>query len=287
MEKTVSAEVARSTRKWAFLDGVDIEFTRENIEGGVEWSIQDRRHSVIVHLAGRMTELETELDGCSMSVAPANVEEVWIVPAGYRYASRARGGDIEYAVITLHEDFMIRLFSGLPSLETLSPMQGVRDPFCYWAMREFMQATACDADDVSAMLADSVLRSLCLHLYRAYGCAPAREPTHPQFDSARIKALRTYIHNKLAERITVAELQAMVGMNSEAFLSGFRRAFGATPGRYVIEQRIRRAQWLLIHSAASITEIACSTGFSSHAHLSRTFKQHVGQSPSVYRDHHI
>ena len=79
-------------------DGVELVATHQDIEGGVEWSRDDDRHAVIIHLGGKMTELETELNGRGTSFEPATPAEIWIVPAGARYASRADGGEMRRAL---------------------------------------------------------------------------------------------------------------------------------------------------------------------------------------------
>lgn len=47
--------------------------------------------------------------------------------------------------------------------------------------------------------------------------------------------------------------------------------------------RLARAQVLLRQSSLSISEVAVAVGFSSAGHFSRTFKRHLGRSPSALR----
>lgn len=287
MKKTVSEDKSKISRTFTFQDCIEIEFTTEDISKGIEWPILDDRHSVIVHLEGNITELETEIDDCLLSPGSANSEEVWTVPAGSRYVSRALGEVVKYAVIRLPSDFMKRLYPSLPFVETMSSFQGFRDPFCYWATQEFLSTIESGADDDRDMHTEAILRSLSLHVYRNYGCKPDQRKSslHLYSDTIRVKALQEYVRSNLDRRIPVLELQAVAGATTEVFLDAFREAFGTTPAQYVIEQRIRRAQWLLAHTETPITEIAFDTGFSSHGHFSRSFKKRVGKSPRLYRDH--
>lgn len=200
---------------------------------------------------------------------------------------RALGEEVKYAVIRLPTDFMKRLYPSLPLVETMSSFQGFRDPFCYWVTQELISTIESDADADREMLTESALRSLSLHVYRNYGCKPnqSNSSLHLHSDTIRANALQEYVRSNLDRRIPVLELQAIAGATTEVFLDSFRKAFGTTPAQYVIEQRIRRAQWLLTHTETPITEIAFETGFSSHGHFSRSFKKRIGKSPRLYRDH--
>mgnify|MGYP003669272538 CR=1 FL=1 len=276
----MSTITSEQTAAW---DGLELVATREDIKGGIEWSIHDHRHAVIVHLNGRMTALETELDGRAMSLEPANAAEIWIVPAGTRYAGRAEGGEIDYAVVYLDSDAIGRFLPGA-TYESIAPVHGLRDDYCYQSVCELLRVIQ-HSDDLSQLLADSIRQALCLHLFRSYGDASAvdLDAIKTGFDDRTMQLLRSYIHDNLAETIRIQDLSAVTGLRRERLLSEFRTAFGQTPGQYVIAQRIRRAQWLLANSSHAITEIAYETGFSSHGHFSRTFRKHVGETPQGFR----
>jgi transcriptional regulator GlxA family with amidase domain len=51
----------------------------------------------------------------------------------------------------------------------------------------------------------------------------------------------------------------------------------------VVSRRLERASHLMMTSAASMSEIALSVGFSDQAHLCRLFRQAFGQSPANWR----
>ena len=66
----------------------------------------------------------------------------------------------------------------------------------------------------------------------------------------------------------------------------FRRLFleryKTTPKQYVIDMRINRAKQLLSEGSMKITAISEGCGFSSPYHFCRTFKRHVGVTPTEY-----
>jgi len=79
-------------------------------------------------------------------------------------------------------------------------------------------------------------------------------------------------------------LEAVVLTYSRShFLRMFETATGLTPHRYLLQLRLERAQELMRKGSTSLIDIAALCGFSSHAHMSRVFRQLLGVTPSQYR----
>jgi AraC-like DNA-binding protein len=77
---------------------------------------------------------------------------------------------------------------------------------------------------------------------------------------------------------------ARIALVSEAhFIRTFRATFGETPHRYLQRRRVERAMALLRNTDRSVTDICFAVGFSSLGTFSRTFRDIVGQAPSVFR----
>ena len=72
---------------------------------------------------------------------------------------------------------------------------------------------------------------------------------------------------------------------SESYLRrSFRRTMGISLGRYVLEVRLSAAMRYLLTSDKSVSEIAELVGYASVYSLSRTFKEHLGMSPTEFRN---
>jgi AraC family transcriptional regulator len=78
-------------------------------------------------------------------------------------------------------------------------------------------------------------------------------------------------------------LAAETGYSRSHFLRMFEAATGCTPHRYLLQLRLKRAQELIRKKSTSLIDIAALCGFSSHAHMSRVFRQLLGITPSQYR----
>jgi AraC family transcriptional regulator, exoenzyme S synthesis regulatory protein ExsA len=68
-----------------------------------------------------------------------------------------------------------------------------------------------------------------------------------------------------------------------SFKREFRKHYGTSPGRWLLERRLERSASLLQTTGMSVTEIMFECGFEDLSHFSRTFKEKFGRSPNAYR----
>jgi AraC-like DNA-binding protein len=91
------------------------------------------------------------------------------------------------------------------------------------------------------------------------------------------------IMNDYARPLTMAELAAKLGLSVSQFGRQFRKRFGTTPLKYLIEVRITAACELLITSDMPIARIAEETGFYDQSHFTNQFQHLKAMTPSRYR----
>ncbi len=70
------------------------------------------------------------------------------------------------------------------------------------------------------------------------------------------------------------------------FLRLFKSQTGMTPNQYLIFQRIKQSQLLLI-KGSDLTETALECGFYDLPHFHKNFKKLIGVTPAVYQQAHI
>ena len=99
----------------------------------------------------------------------------------------------------------------------------------------------------------------------------------------QIARVRAFIDKNLHRTIHTRDLSAVARRSPAHFSRKFKLAVGEPPHAYVVRRRLERACHLMITSAASLSEIALSVGFSDQAHLCRLFRQAFGQSPASWR----
>jgi AraC-like DNA-binding protein len=66
----------------------------------------------------------------------------------------------------------------------------------------------------------------------------------------------------------------------------FRKGFGLTPTRFILQHRVSHAQRMLVTSDAKVLEVALEAGFGSLSRFNAAFRQLCGCSPREYRAIH-
>lgn len=102
---------------------------------------------------------------------------------------------------------------------------------------------------------------------------------------ADLRKVLTYVDTNLSDPIKNAALARVVALSTSHFSRTFKDTTGMTPRHYVRLRRVRAAQILMCHSAEKLSAIAVLCGLSDQSHLSKMFRQLVGESPSRWREH--
>jgi len=91
------------------------------------------------------------------------------------------------------------------------------------------------------------------------------------------------IRERLDGNILLSDLARECGLSVGHFTRAFRKTFGKSPYRWLLERRIDRAKGLLATSELPIADIAIQSGFSDQATFTRAFGRIVGDSPGRWR----
>jgi AraC-like DNA-binding protein len=84
--------------------------------------------------------------------------------------------------------------------------------------------------------------------------------------------------------VRITDLHTLCGISAPTFRRIFTASFGASPRKYVILQRMKRAKAMLeSDEQTSITAIAMATGFNDPLYFSRLFKSHFHVPPSHFK----
>lgn len=92
-----------------------------------------------------------------------------------------------------------------------------------------------------------------------------------------------FVAGNLDQQITVTGLAKSIGMSTSHFSRSFKKAFGVSPHRYVLSERVAKAKALLARSEWSVGYIAIELGFSSHSHFTKSFREVTGVTPNEFR----
>lgn len=137
--------------------------------------------------------------------------------------------------------------------------------------------------DHGAALANAVARRLVVPPHRSGGQAQfIPEPVaHPQGDS--LERTRGWMLERLGDPLTVAAMAAHAGLSVRTFARRFAQETGSAPMRWLLRQRVLRAQQLLETTTASIERIARGVGFGAAVSLRTQFQRALRTSPAAYR----
>jgi AraC-like DNA-binding protein len=97
---------------------------------------------------------------------------------------------------------------------------------------------------------------------------------------------RDLIHAEYREPLDVVTLARAAGMSRAHFSRAFRRLFGQTPHRYLLERRMEHAAALLRTTDRPVAEICRAVGLRSVGSFTTTFGRTYGLSPTAYRSAH-
>ena len=98
-----------------------------------------------------------------------------------------------------------------------------------------------------------------------------------------LPALEEYILRHLNEPLPVSRLARFAHVSAGHFHALFREEAGMTPGQYLWELRLKRAQQLLLETALPLVDVAEQAGFSSQSSFTHAFRRRFGVSPGRLR----
>ncbi|SHF57234.1 helix-turn-helix domain-containing protein [Streptoalloteichus hindustanus] len=137
--------------------------------------------------------------------------------------------------------------------------------------------------DHGSSVANTVARRLVVPPHRDGGQAQFVTTPVPAPTNDPLTALFPWVLERLDQPLTVTDLARQAGMSSRNLGRHFRAVTGTSPLRWLLAQRIRRAQELLEDSDISVDAVAAATGMGTATTLRRHFHRTVGVPPDTYR----
>lgn len=197
---------------------------------------------------------------------------------------------IQTLILKLHQRTLFRMIEEVaerdPAQIEFVEQIGFDDPLLLHLalalQHELEQPTA-----TGPLYAQTATQMLAVHLICHYTTTPQRiwEPTHG-LSRSQVQRIRSFVHDQLAQELTLATLAQQVNLSPYYFARMFRQSTGESPHQFVLHQRLERAQWLLAATATPLTEITAACGFANQSYLATVFKRHFGITPQRYRRQH-
>jgi AraC family transcriptional regulator len=133
-----------------------------------------------------------------------------------------------------------------------------------------------------ALFAESLVSSILASLLDISG--DENNQGYGRLTQAQMNKLHARFNACSDGRLSVAEMAATVGLSESWFSNVFKQTTGKTPLQWQLGKRIDLAQDLLIgNGEVTVAGVAAQLGFTDQAHLTKAFRQIVGETPAAWR----
>ncbi|MEU9439852.1 helix-turn-helix domain-containing protein [Streptomyces sp. NPDC048304] len=132
-------------------------------------------------------------------------------------------------------------------------------------------------------VANKIARRMVVPPHRDGGQAQYIERPLPKGPCDTVGEVLVWMEEHLDQEMTVEQLAARAHMAPRTFARRFQQETGTTPYRWILRQRVLRAQELLEATDETVDTIAWRTGFGTAAALRHQFVRALGTTPNAYR----
>ncbi|MGK9052544.1 helix-turn-helix domain-containing protein [Neorhizobium petrolearium] len=207
------------------------------------------------------------------------------VPAGVPMWTSSRSMHrFSHLNLHMHKDRLLRFLS--PSVGNSAALTALRRPVEIQDLGAIETLAGLLVDEISnpskhAVYAESLVGSIVAGLLDI----PEQdgEKANGRLTQAQMNRLVSRIDGLGDCRMSVAEMAAAVGLSESWFSNVFKQTTGKTPLQWQLGKRIDLAKKLLLEGDLTVADIAAQLGFSDQAHLTKVFRQGVGQTPAAWR----
>ncbi|MDA0179054.1 AraC family transcriptional regulator [Solirubrobacter phytolaccae] len=110
---------------------------------------------------------------------------------------------------------------------------------------------------------------------------PGPQTPRDRVEHAAVRRAIAHLREQWDQPVSLAELSKVAALSRFELVRRFRAQVGLPPHAFQLDLRVNRARALLSAGRAP-AEVALSCGFADQAHLTRTFRRHVGITPARY-----
>lgn len=149
---------------------------------------------------------------------------------------------------------------------------------CWRVLDQILTASRHDA-----ALIDEEVEKLLLAAMASSSATERRTLLRAPVLDRRLRAVIAYMREHVNEPVNVEDLAAQVKLSRAHLFALFRDQLHTTPQVFWSAVRVEEAVHRLIHQEEPLTTVALDLGFSTAGNFSRFFREHVGVSPSKFR----
>ena len=100
----------------------------------------------------------------------------------------------------------------------------------------------------------------------------------------KLRQVVEFIDAHIDQPINLTQLAEVASLSPFHFHREFKRSTGLTPGKYILDARIKRAEGLLSESDLPLAQVAIQVGFADQSHFTVAFRKATSMTPRTYRN---
>ena len=199
---------------------------------------------------------------------PLESNQGWILPAGSNGACEF-DDDLEFVLVSLNVQILAEF--GMEANFDFQAIVGELDPLL---LSLCLQAPEFSAS--GTLYRETMHRALAAQIIHMVKPIP---DWHIGIEDARLRRVLDYIHDHLADDLSLADMAGIAAMSG----THFSKALGMSPLQYVIAARLDLASVLLKTTKLTVAEIAWRTGYQDLSRFGQHFKRKFGAPPAAFR----
>ncbi|MFA4871096.1 MAG: AraC family transcriptional regulator [Pedobacter sp.] len=105
---------------------------------------------------------------------------------------------------------------------------------------------------------------------------------NPDIDKRILNSLQHINHN-INKPVNIEDLAKLCFLTKDHFIRLFKKSMNCTPGKYINQKKIEKAQLMIIVNDTSVKDVAYSLGFDNISYFNRLFKKITGETPGKHK----
>lgn len=204
---------------------------------------------------------------------PMAANEGWILPPG---ASGLCAFEADHQFVSVEIDGELLRQAGHDPRRGVAPQFGAHDPL----LLQMALTAATPPPGATLLYLETMRQALAAHV--AHLIQPLTE-TEAAIDDVRLRRAVAYIHDHLAEDLSLETLAGEAAMSPFHFARAFKKATGKSPLQFVLAERLALAKVLLRTTALPVSDVAHRVGYADVSRFSKHFKRTFGATPGAAR----
>jgi len=274
--------------KWRSLDGAVGVFWEVTTKVGARgyYLSPDPRVMIFFDDISSQFQMTNDTDGRSRGFR-AMTRAIYVPPGVPMWTTGVADHRFSHLDLHIHRDRLLKFLS--PSLGTSAARSALARPVEIQNLGAVEALAGLLVDEVTtpskhAVFAESLVGSIASGLLDIP--AEDEEDWKYKLSNAQMNKLVSRSATEGGLKLTVAEMAATVGLSESWFNTVFKNSTGQTPLQWQLAKRVELAQQIMLESEITVTDVAARLGFTDQAHLTRTFRHVVGDTPAAWRRTH-